>query len=166
MRSTGSQCKAKAVLKRVIRSRWARSDNRGSPDLTSPFKRGTDQSAHVRLIQGNASYFKDSLATRLAITVAGPGYVHFPLTEQTGLDHEFFAQLLSERKEKRKPLGVITTRWIQTRERNEALDLMVMCLCILEMFRGTLDTMQPVIADQTPKGHSADSIRGTEGHRQ
>ena len=33
-------------------------------------------------------------------------------------------------------------------ERNEALDLMVMCLCILEMFRGTLDTMQPVIADQ------------------
>jgi hypothetical protein len=31
------------------------------------------------------------------------------------------------------------------------LDLMVMCLCILEMFRGTLDTMQPVIADRTPK---------------
>ncbi len=122
---------------------------RGSPDLTSPFKRGTDQSAHARLIQGNASYFKDSLATRLAITVAGPGYVHFPLAEQAGFDQEFFAQLLSERKEKRKRLGVITTRWIQTRERNEALDLMVMCLCILEMFRGTLDTMQPVIADQT-----------------
>jgi Bacteriophage tail assembly protein len=103
------------------------------------------------LIQGNASYFKDSLATRLAITVAGPGYVHFPLVEQAGFDQEFFAQLLSERKEKRKRLGVITTRWIQTRERNEALDLRVMCLCILEMFRGTLDTMQPVIADQTPK---------------
>jgi Terminase large subunit gpA, endonuclease domain len=103
------------------------------------------------LIQGNASYFKDSLATRLAITVAGPGYVHFPLAEQAGFDQELFAQLLSERKEKRKRLGVITTRWIQTRERNEALDPMVMCLCILEMFRGTLDTMQPVIADQTPK---------------
>ena len=103
------------------------------------------------MIQGNASYFKDSLATRLAITVAGPGYVHFPLAEQAGFDQEFFAQLLSERKEKRKRLGVVTTRWIQTRERNEALDLMVMCLCILEMFRGTLDTMQPVIADQTPK---------------
>ena len=124
---------------------------RGSPDLTSPFKRGTDQSAHARLIQGNASYFKDSLATRLAITVARPGYVHFPLAEQAGFDQEFFAQLLSERKEKRKRLGVITTRWSQTRERNETLDLMVMCLCILEMFRGTLDTMQPVIADQTPK---------------
>jgi phage terminase large subunit GpA-like protein len=78
---------------------------RGSPDLTSPFKRGTDQSAHARLIQGNASYFKDSLATRLAITVAGPGYVHFPLAERAGFDQEFFAQLLSERKEKRKRLG-------------------------------------------------------------
>jgi phage terminase large subunit GpA-like protein len=84
------------------------------------------------LIQGNASYFKDSLATRLAITVAGPGYVHFPLAEQAGFEQEFFAQLLSERKEKRKRLGVITTRWIQTRERNEALDLMIMCLCMLE----------------------------------
>ena len=78
---------------------------RCSPDLTSPFKRGTDQSAHARLIQGNASYFKDSLATRLAITVAGPGYVHFPLAERAGFDQEFFAQLLSERKEKRKRLG-------------------------------------------------------------
>jgi hypothetical protein len=48
-------------------------------------------------------------------------------------------------------LGIITTRWIQTRERNEALDLMTMTLCILEMFRGSLDTIQPVIADQTPK---------------
>jgi phage terminase large subunit GpA-like protein len=124
---------------------------RGSPDLTSPFKRGTDQSAHARLIQGNSSYFKDSLATRLAITVPGPGFIHFPLDEQAGFDEEFFLQLLSERKEKRKRLGVITTRWIQTRERNEALDLLTMTLCILEMFRGSLDTMQPVIADQTPK---------------
>jgi hypothetical protein len=41
--------------------------------------------------------------TRLAITVAG--YVHFPLAEQAGFDQEFFAQLLSERKEKRKRLG-------------------------------------------------------------
>ena len=65
------------------------------------------------------------------------------------IDSEHGAEVFH--KEKRKRLGVITTRWIQIRERNEALDLMVMCLCILAMFRGTLDTMQPVIADQTPK---------------
>ena len=57
-----------------------------------------------------------------------------------------FAQLLSERKEKRKRVGVITLRWVQTRERNEALDLMCMVLCILEMYRGQLDTMEPLIA--------------------
>jgi phage terminase large subunit GpA-like protein len=65
-----------------------------------------------------------------------------------------------------KRLGVITTRWIQTRERNEALDLRVMCLCILEMFRGTLDTIAASDCRPNAEGHSADSIRGTEGHRQ
>jgi hypothetical protein len=54
------------------------------------------------------------------------------------IDSEHGAEVFH--KEKRKRLGVITTRWIQTRERNEALDLMVMCLCIVEMFRGTLDS--------------------------
>ena len=41
------------------------------------------------------------------------------------IDSEHGAEVFH--KEKRKRLGVITTRWIQTRERNEALDLMVMC---------------------------------------
>jgi hypothetical protein len=54
------------------------------------------------------------------------------------IDSEHGAEVFH--KEKRKRLGVVTTRWIQTRERNEALDLMVMCLCIVEMFRGTLDS--------------------------
>ena len=75
------------------------------------------------------------------------------------IDSEHGAEVFH--KEKRKRLGVITTRWIQTRESNEALDLMVMCLCILEMFRGTLDTMQPVIADQRRRTQR----RFNSGHR-
>jgi hypothetical protein len=65
-----------------------------------------------------------------------------------------FLQLLSERKEKRKRVGVTTTRWVQTRERNEALDLMCMILCILEMFRGQLDAMEPLVAtsEKNPAG--------------
>jgi phage terminase large subunit GpA-like protein len=124
---------------------------RGSHDLIGPWKRGTDTTAHARLIQGNANYLKDSLATRLAIAVAGPGFIHFDSRPEAGFDEEFFLQLLSERKEKRKRLGVITTRWVQTRERNEALDLMTMTLCILEMYRGRLDTMEPLItSDKKP----------------
>src|SRR4030095_14560944 len=73
-------------------------------------------------------------------------YCHFNANPAAGFDEEFFLQLLSERKEKRKRVGVITTRWVQTRERNEALDLMCMILCILEMFRGELDAMEPLVA--------------------
>src|SRR5262249_38299646 len=97
-------------------------------------------------IQGNADYLKNSLATRLAIAVSGPGFIHFNADPSAGFDEEFFLQLLSERKEKRKRVGVITMRWVQTRERNEALDLMCMILCILEMFRGQLDAMEPLVA--------------------
>jgi hypothetical protein len=121
---------------------------RGSPDLVGPWKRGTDATAHARLIQGNADYLKNSLATRLVIAVPGPGYIHFNADPSAGFDEEFFLQLLSERKEKRKRVGVITTRWVQTRERNEALDLMCMILCILEMFRGQLDAMEPQFAGE------------------
>src|SRR5262249_19167633 len=89
---------------------------RGSPHLVGPWKRGTDTTAHARLIQGNADYLKNSLATRIGIAVSGPGYIHFNADPSAGFDEEFFLQLLSERKEKRKRVGVITTRWVQTRE--------------------------------------------------
>jgi phage terminase large subunit GpA-like protein len=118
---------------------------RGSGDLVGPWKRGIDGAAHMRLIQGNANYFKNALATKLAIEVAGPGFIHINADPAAGFDEEFFAQLLSERLERRKRVGVITTRWTQIRERNEALDLMCMCLCALEMYRGMLDTMEPQI---------------------
>ena len=118
---------------------------RGSHDLIGPWKFGTDTTAHQRLVQGNANYFKDSLATRLAIVNPGPGYLHFDSSPVAGFDEEFFLQLLSERKEKRKRLGTITTRWVQTRERNEALDLVCMVLCALETYRGMLDSMEPQI---------------------
>jgi hypothetical protein len=56
----------------------------------------------------------------------------------------FFRSFFRNAK-KRKRLGVITTRWIQTREHNEALDLVCMILCALETYRGTLGTMEPQI---------------------
>ena len=64
-----------------------------------------------------------------------------PLNEELGFDLEFFMQLLSERREKRMRNGVLSTRWVQTRERNEALDLACMLLCNMPTFRGAIDTM-------------------------
>jgi phage terminase large subunit GpA-like protein len=97
------------------------------------------------LVQGNANYWKDTLATKLAIEVPGPGYIHFSADPAAGFDEEFFFQLLSERKERRKRIGVITTRWVQIRIRNEALDLACMTLCCLDTYRGRLETMEPLV---------------------
>jgi phage terminase large subunit GpA-like protein len=135
---------------------------RGSHDLVGPWKRGTDAAAHMRLIQGNADYFKNALATRLAISVPGPGFIHFGADPKAGFDEEFFLQLLSERKEKRKRLGTITMHWVQIRERNEALDLLCMVLCALEMYRGTLDMMEPQIVTRDKEQASASSHAGVK----
>jgi phage terminase large subunit GpA-like protein len=115
---------------------------RDSGDLQGPWKRGTDTLTHTRLIQGNANQLKEMLAAKLHIVSPGPGYIHFPLNPQAGFDEEFFWQLLSERREKRLRNGVMSVRWIQTRERNEALDLVCMILCCALTHRGAIDTME------------------------
>ncbi len=67
----------------------------------------------------------------------------FKLEPEAGFDLEFFLQLLSERREKRKRMGVITTRQVATRERNEGLDLMCMILCAhQETYHGRIDLME------------------------
>jgi phage terminase large subunit GpA-like protein len=100
------------------------------------------------------------LATRLAIEMPGPGYIHFSADPAAGFDQEFFLQLLSERKEKRKRLGVISVRWIQVRERNEGLDLVCMVLCALEMYRGNLDSMEPLVVATDESGKPKPALFG------
>jgi phage terminase large subunit GpA-like protein len=147
------------IYKRCLERARVMMPYRGSSDLVGPYKRGVDGNTHARLIQGNANYFKNALATRLAIPHPGPGFIHFPADPAAGFDQEFFLQLLSERLEKRKRLGVITTRWVQTRTRNEALDLVCMCLCNIEMFGGRLDEMEPVVT--TPAGEQTKETPGS-----
>ena len=127
------------MVKQRARVLWV---YRGSGDLQGPWKRGTDALTHTRLIQGNANHLKEMLAAKLDITSPGPGYIHFPLNEECGFDEEFFRQLLSERREKRMRNGVMSVRWVQARERNEALDLVCMLLCCALTYRGAIDTME------------------------
>jgi phage terminase large subunit GpA-like protein len=115
---------------------------RGSGDLRGPWKRGTDTSTHTRLVQGNAGHLKEMLAAKLDIATPGPGFIHFPSNPEAGFDEEFFRQLLSERRERRMRNGVLSVRWVQTRERNEALDLVCMILCCVLTYRGAIDTME------------------------
>jgi phage terminase large subunit GpA-like protein len=139
------------VYKRCLERARVMMAYRGSHDLVGPYKRGVDGNTHARLIQGNSNYLKNALATRLSIPLPGPGFIHFNADPAAGFDEEFFLQLLSERLEKRKRVGVITTRWVQVRTRNEALDLTCMVLCALEPYRPTLDTMEPIVTSTDEK---------------
>lgn len=93
---------------------------------------------HKRQKRGNKYYhvstniLKDELYSRLMITDPdNEEYIWFP----SGLDPEFFAQVCSERKVLRYPDREMDRgstarayKWVATRHRNEALDMMVYCL--------------------------------------
>jgi phage terminase large subunit GpA-like protein len=152
------------MVKDRARTLWA---YRGSGDLQGPWKRGTDSLTHSRLVQGNASYLKETLATKLDIVSAGPGFIHFPSNPEAGFDEEFFEQLLSERREKKLRNGVMTTRWVQLRERNEALDLVCMAISCALTFRGAIDTMEPQtvgedVTTATPSRTQRESVYGAQ----
>lgn len=66
---------------------------------------------------------KERFYKRLELTEPGPGYQHFP----RGLPDEYFEQLASEKLVRRTVRGVEKHEWVKTRERNEALDLKILC---------------------------------------
>jgi terminase, large subunit len=71
---------------------------------------------------------KEIIYSRLKIESAGPGYLHLP----DWVDAEYVAQLTSERRVWKWLKNQGTVReWVQTRARNEALDLEVYALAAL-----------------------------------
>lgn len=71
---------------------------------------------------------KEAIYSRLKIAAPAPGerkpgFIHFPTTDNFG--PEYFKQLNSEKREVRKRMGQPYAVWVQTNERNEALDTIV-----------------------------------------
>ncbi len=81
----------------------------------------------VRLFPVGTDTAKDLLFARLKITQPGPGYCHFPDV----FDHEFFAQLTSEKAVTRYYKGRPIRSYVKQRPRNEVLDLEVLNLVAL-----------------------------------
>ena len=74
------------------------------------------------------------------------GLIHFTLVSRPSLTMpRLFGssriELLSEHKEIKLSRGVRTTVWKRVRYRNEGLDLVVMVLCLLDVFRSQIDQM-------------------------
>ncbi len=72
---------------------------------------------------------KDLIYSRLRIADAGPGFCHFPASEE--YDEEYFAQLTAEKIVTRYIKGFPTRSWVKARARNEALDCRVYALAAL-----------------------------------
>jgi len=66
---------------------------------------------------------KRLVAGRLRRLKAGPGYVHFPVSDE--FEEDYFQQLSAEELRRKIVSGVPTFYWHQLRDRNEALDCAV-----------------------------------------
>ena len=95
------------------------------------------------------------LIDKLGLEPGQPGSIHFG-SESRGFDEEFFQQLLSEHKEIKLSRGVRTVVWKRIRDRNEGLDMTVMVLCLLDVFRSQIDRMaEPQIVQENGEKGSA-----------
>lgn len=84
--------------------------------------RGKRKSAHVEPIGVDVA--KEYLFARLKYRdPRAAQYIHFP--NEPAFDREYFAQLAGEKKVSGMANGVRISRWVKTRQRNEALDCLV-----------------------------------------
>lgn len=105
----GDGSAGKPVLSRPV---WVDVDHQGKK-----IKRG------VQLWHIGTDTAKERLYRRLDLAEPGPGFHHLP----RWLPEEYFEQLTAEKLIRRMARGVEKREWIKTRERNEALDLKILC---------------------------------------
>jgi len=74
---------------------------------------------------------KAIIMSRLQLSDPGAGYMHFPAEAE--YDDEYFAQLTAEKLVTRYTKGRPRQEWVQTRPRNEALDVRVYGLACLRL---------------------------------
>jgi len=112
------------------RQRKAIHASKGQDGTTRPIvgAPGRANAAGVRLFPIGVHTAKDMLFRRLRIPAPGPGYMHFCRPTMTGADGEYFAQFEAEKKVRWRSHGIWTSRYVQQRDRNEAIDLEVGCL--------------------------------------
>ena len=104
--------------------RWAipikGSSERGKPIHAFPRKPNAKR-VYLTIVGTDAA--RDVLYPRMMLDVPGPGYMHFPLSDD--YDEEYFAQLTSSSKRRRISRGASYFEWHATRARDEALDCRV-----------------------------------------
>lgn len=91
---------------------------------------------------------KAIIYSRLKNTVPGAGYVHFP--QDQAFDEEYFAQLTAEKLVQRIKGMRQFYEWVQTRPRNEALDIAVLNLAGILLLNPNFATLKKTPAPDKP----------------
>jgi phage terminase large subunit GpA-like protein len=89
----------------------------GIPLISSANRKGVNKAL---LFGVGVDTGKDLIYSSLRVEQQGPGFVHFPLTED--FDSEYFRQLAAEEKVSEVANGKMVSAYVQKYERNEALD--------------------------------------------
>ena len=133
------------------------SSEAGKPVAELPRQRNKQ---HVYLTMLGTDTIKDILYNRLLLSESGPGYVHFPVSDD--FDEEYFKQLAAEVRVPKFKNGRRYYIYEARRLRNEALDCMVGNLAAIRLLQRhhahRLATLQSVElqtprAPNTPKRH-------------
>ena len=108
-------------------------DGKPPISITDPRKKKGKDKNRVTLIIIGTETAKDTIFARLQIEDAGHGYVHF----SESLDYDFFKQLCSEQCLTKYSKGRPYRVWAKKRTdaRNEALDLFVGNLAVIELLK-------------------------------
>ncbi len=110
----------------------------GKPVIDRPSR---NNALHAALFVLGTDGAKRLIFQRLAIRDIGSGFIHFPLSRDSGFTDDYFQQLTAERFVRRFNAGRMTERWEKIRERNEALDCCVYATAAAELMRPTLEAL-------------------------
>lgn len=131
----------------------------GEPIVGKPSKKTYGKNPRpVLLYPINVDDAKGNIMSALAQETPGPSYVHFPIHER--VNEEFFAQLCSEEKRTVYNRNNVATHvvWVETRERNEALDTAVLAFAAYRLLNPNIRQLAEVLAStpvarvQAPSG--------------
>jgi len=133
-------------------------DGSDRPIVSSPAqKRSGKDPRKVALYTVGVDTCKALVYSRLRITERGSGFVHLPMEYDTGNEHhagvdeEFIAQLTAEKLITKHKSGVPHRVWVQTRPRNEALDMFVYAVAALRLARPDLPALATALNPDRPQ---------------
>lgn len=146
---------------------WPIVGRSGSRPLVEVSKRPIKQHGLKLLIVGADTAKELILLSRLRMTAPGPGYMHYP----SAYPDAYFSMLTAEQRVVTYAQGKATYRWIPRRDnegreirRNEALDLRVYSLAILQLLAPNWDmlagTIVPPTVAPTPRPQPARPMPG------